>query len=46
MNHILEVNPDDSVAVVEPGVINNDLDKAAREVGFFYAPDPGSKEHQ
>ena len=35
MNHILEVNPDDSVAVVEPGVINNDLDKAAREVGFF-----------
>lgn len=43
MIHILEVNPDDSVAVVEPGVINNDLDKAAREVGFFYAPDPGSK---
>lgn len=43
MNHIKEISPADSVAVVEPGVINGDLDKAARKQGFFYAPDPASK---
>ncbi|MFL2029119.1 FAD-binding oxidoreductase [Loigolactobacillus zhaoyuanensis] len=43
MNKIIEVNRADQVAVVQPGVINQDLDNAAREVGMFYAPDPGSK---
>lgn len=43
MNHILEISKADSLAVVEPGVINGDLDKAARKQGMFYAPDPGSK---
>ncbi|AZZ61013.1 FAD-binding protein [Oenococcus sp. UCMA 16435] len=44
MNKILEISKEDSLAVVEPGVINNDLDKEARKEGMFYAPDPGSKE--
>lgn len=43
LNHIKEINKDDSLAVVEPGVINQDLDKAARKQGMFYAPDPASK---
>ncbi|MCT2908150.1 FAD-binding protein [Schleiferilactobacillus harbinensis] len=43
MNHILEISKADSLAVVEPGVINGDLDQAARKQGMFYAPDPGSK---
>lgn len=43
MNHIKEINKADLVAVVEPGVINGDLDKEARKQGLFYAPDPGSK---
>ena len=43
MNKILEINHDDSLAVVEPGVLNGDLDKAARAQGMFFAPDPGSK---
>lgn len=43
MNQIIEVDPRDQVAVVQPGVINQDLDTAARKVGMFYAPDPGSK---
>ncbi|RRK10389.1 FAD-binding protein [Lactiplantibacillus garii] len=43
MNHILEISKADSIAVVEPGVINGDLDKEARKQGMFYAPDPGSK---
>src|SRR5699024_10602547 len=43
MNHIKEVSKGDSLAVVEPGVINQDLDQAARKLGMFYAPDPASK---
>jgi glycolate oxidase len=43
MNKILELNKEDSLAVVEPGVLNSDLDKAARAQGLFFAPDPGSK---
>jgi glycolate oxidase len=43
MNQILEISKADSLAVVQPGVINGDLDAAARKQGMFYAPDPGSK---
>ena len=43
MNHIKEISRADSLAVVEPGVINGELDKAARKQGMFYAPDPASK---
>lgn len=43
MNQILEISKEDSVAVVQPGVVNGDLDQVARKQGLFYAPDPGSK---
>lgn len=43
MNQIIEISKADSLAVVQPGVINGDLDAAARKQGMFYAPDPGSK---
>lgn len=43
MDKIIELNEDDAYAVVQPGVINADLDKAARQHGLFYAPDPASK---
>jgi glycolate oxidase len=42
MDRILELDPLDEVAVVEPGVITADLDRAAREHGLLYAPDPAS----
>jgi glycolate oxidase len=42
MNRILDLNPDDETAVVEPGVINADLNAAAAEHGLMYAPDPAS----
>lgn len=42
MNRILKVDPANLVAVVEPGVINGDLKKAARDAGLFYPPDPAS----
>ncbi|MDO4670647.1 MAG: FAD-linked oxidase C-terminal domain-containing protein [Aerococcus sp.] len=43
MDRILEINKEDAIAVVEPGVINGELDREARKRGLFYAPDPGSK---
>ena len=42
MNRIIELRPEDEVAVVEPGVINGDLNDAAAEHGLMYAPDPAS----
>ncbi|WP_167264935.1 FAD-binding oxidoreductase [Paenarthrobacter ilicis] len=42
MNRILDLNADDETAVVEPGVINADLNAAAAEHGLMYAPDPAS----
>ncbi len=42
MNRILEVNPDDRLMVVEPGVTNGEVQAAAREHGFFWPPDPTS----
>ena len=43
MNRILEVNPADGVAVVEPGVLTADLQAACAELGWFYPPDPASR---
>ena len=42
MNTILAINADDETAVVEPGVINADLNAAVAEHGLMYAPDPAS----
>ena len=42
MNKILEISPDDGVAVVQPGVVTGDLQKAVRAVGWDYPPDPAS----
>ncbi|UUX59550.1 MULTISPECIES: FAD-binding oxidoreductase [Glutamicibacter] len=42
MNRILDIRPDDEIAVVEPGVINHDLNVAVAKFGLMYAPDPAS----
>lgn len=42
MNRILELNIEDGVAVVQPGVITGDLQSAAKKRGWFYPPDPAS----
>lgn len=44
MNHVLEVNEADRLAVVQPGVITAELRARAAGVGLFYPPDPGSVE--
>ncbi|MCK7485203.1 MAG: FAD-binding oxidoreductase [Bacillus subtilis] len=43
MNKILEINKEDRLAVVEPGVITNDLQVAVEAQGAFYPPDPASQ---
>lgn len=42
MNTILEINAEDEIARVEPGVINGDLNDAVAEHGLMFAPDPAS----
>lgn len=44
MDRILEIDPVDRVAVVEPGVINATLSRAVGEHGLAYPPDPSSWE--
>jgi glycolate oxidase len=44
MNGILEIDRDNLVAVVQPGVLNADLKAAVAAEGLFYAPDPASYE--
>jgi glycolate oxidase len=44
MNRLLELRPQDLYAVVEPGLVNIELDRAAAERGFMYPPDPASLE--
>ncbi len=45
MNKILEIDMQNMVAIVQPGVINMDLQRAVEEVGLFYPPDPASQEY-
>ena len=42
MNQILEIDADNLLAVVQPGVINADLKAAVAEHGLWYPPDPAS----
>ena len=41
---IVAIEPRDMISVVEPGVRNLDLKKAAQEYGLFYPPDPASND--
>jgi glycolate dehydrogenase FAD-linked subunit len=42
MNKILEINPDELIAIVQPGVVNMDLQDAVAKLGLFFPPDPAS----
>src|SRR5690625_1330254 len=43
-NRIRDIDPVNRLAVVEAGVIPADLDRAVRDHGLFYPPDPASVE--
>src|SRR4029434_5101803 len=43
LNRVLRVDPDERIAVVEPGVINLQVTAAAQPFGLHFAPDPSSQ---
>ncbi len=43
MRRILDIDPVARTAMVEPGVVNQELSLAAAQHGLFYAPDPSSQ---
>ncbi len=43
MNRILEIDPDNCIARVQPGVRNLAITEAADTYGLYYAPDPSSQ---
>ncbi len=45
MNKLIEIDMENMVGVVQPGLINMDFQKAAEEVGLFYPPDPASEQY-
>lgn len=42
MNRILEIRPEDVLCKVEPGVINDELNRVLEPYGFFFPPTPSS----
>ncbi len=44
MNAIVEIDPANLTATVQPGVVNADLNRAVGEFGLLYPPDPASFE--
>jgi glycolate oxidase len=42
MNRIVEIDPVERLAVMQPGVVNDDLRAACAEQGLWYPPDPAS----
>ncbi|MCY7289913.1 MAG: FAD-binding protein [Cryobacterium sp.] len=43
MDRIVSIQPEDELAVVEPGVLNGDLNSALSAHGLWFAPDPASR---
>jgi glycolate oxidase len=43
LNRILRLDPGERLAVVQPGVVNLEVSKAAAPHGLYYAPDPSSQ---
>jgi len=44
LDHILEIDPENHCAVVQPGVVLSNLNKAAAKDGLMFGPDPASAE--
>jgi len=44
LRHVRELAPQDQRAVVDPGVINLQVTKAAAPSGYYFAPDPSSQQ--
>ena len=44
LDSIIEINPEEHYAIVEPGVVLSNLNKVAAKYGLQYGPDPASAE--
>lgn len=44
MDAVVEIRPDDLLAVVEPGILNAELNRLLSAHGVWWAPDPASRE--
>ena len=42
LNHILEIDRDNQIGIVEPGVITGEFQQEVKKLGLFYPPDPAS----
>jgi glycolate oxidase len=42
LNRIIKIDRENFLAVVEPGVVNRELQQAVEALGLFYPPDPAS----
>jgi glycolate oxidase len=42
-NRVIDIDYEDRIAVVQPGVTNLAITQAVEEAGFYYAPDPSSQ---
>ncbi len=42
MNMILDIRVEDTLVVVQPGVVDDDLNRALKPTGFFFSPTPAS----
>jgi glycolate oxidase len=42
LNHILEIDKDNQIGIVEPGVITGEFQQEVKKLGLFYPPDPAS----
>lgn len=45
MNQLVEIDMENMLGVVQPGLINMEFQKAVEEVGLFYPPDPASEQY-
>jgi glycolate oxidase len=45
MNKLLEIDMQNMLGIVQPGLINMQFQKAVEKVGLFYPPDPASEEY-
>ncbi len=43
LNRIKHIDPQQRIAIVEPGVVNLHISQAAQPYGLYYAPDPSSQ---
>ena len=43
LTNLIEVDPKNRIAIVEPGMINLHLSEKVSHLGLFYAPDPASQ---